>query len=116
MDRAETLDLAKKYVTKDRQADHGKPEDTFGLIADLWNDYLALTVGAMRAIQPHDVAVMMALLKIARIRENPNNADNWVDMAGYAACGAELSHLLKDVPHEVPTQLLNSADVFSGVE
>lgn len=85
--RAEVLDTAKQYVTKDRQADHGAPEDTFGRIADLWNAYL----GEWSYIKPHDAAVMMALLKIARIGSNPNHADNYVDLAGYAACAAELS-------------------------
>ena len=32
---------------------------------------------------------MMALLKIARVKYNPRHADSWVDIAGYAACGAE---------------------------
>ena len=39
----------------------------------------------------YDVAVMMALLKIARISENPQHMDSWVDLAGYAACGGEIA-------------------------
>jgi len=31
----------------------------------------------------------MTLLKVARIRGNPNHADNFVDGAGYMACAAE---------------------------
>jgi hypothetical protein len=38
-----------------------------------------------------DVAVMMTLLKIARIRSNPHNLDNWVDACGYMACGGEIA-------------------------
>ena len=33
---------------------------------------------------------MLALLKIARIRSGNGKEDNWVDLAGYAACGAEV--------------------------
>jgi hypothetical protein len=38
-----------------------------------------------------DVAVMLALLKVARIKQNPNHTDNWIDIAGYAACGGEIA-------------------------
>ena len=35
---------------------------------------------------------MMALLKIARIAGGNAKADNWIDLAGYAACGGELEY------------------------
>ena len=83
MNRAEVLDTAMNYVTEDRAADHGNLEDNFRTIADLWSVYLNAD------IRPHDVGVMMTLLKVARIRGNPNHADNFVDGAGYMACAAE---------------------------
>lgn len=85
MDRKGVLDAAAAAVLKDRAATHGPAEDTFGLIAQLWSAYLG------QALQPHDVAALLALLKIARLRGNPGHDDNWVDLAGYAACGAELA-------------------------
>ena len=33
---------------------------------------------------------MLALLKIARIASGRAKEDNWVDLAGYAACGGEI--------------------------
>ena len=36
------------------------------------------------------VAALLALLKIARIATGHGKSDNWVDLAGYAACGGEL--------------------------
>lgn len=36
---------------------------------------------------------MLGLLKIARIATGHGKADNWVDLAGYAACGGELERL-----------------------
>ena len=83
--RGGLLDRAKDIVTNDRQNTHGQPEDSFRRIADLWSGYL--TVG----IQEQDVAVMMALVKVARIMENPQHADNWIDGAGYFACGGEVA-------------------------
>ena len=85
--RGSILDTAKEYVTKDRAADHGDMEDNFQRIAAYWNTHLGL-VGVVRDT---DVAVMMTLLKVARIHSNTTNADNWIDAAGYMACGGELA-------------------------
>lgn len=84
--RATILDTAKQYVTHDRQATHGKPEDTFGLIAAYWSAHLDVTITAT------DVAAMMALLKLARIKMNPKHIDSYVDLCGYAACAGELAN------------------------
>lgn len=35
--------------------------------------------------------MMMALLKIARIKTGTATEDSFVDLAGYAACGAEIA-------------------------
>ena len=83
--RGGLLDRAKEIITNDRQNTHGQPEDSFRRIADLWSGYL--TVG----VHEQDVAVMMALVKVARIMENPQHADNWIDGAGYFACGGEVA-------------------------
>jgi hypothetical protein len=86
MKRADILATASEYVTTDRAATHGDAEDNFRRIAELWNAYLGVD-----DITTIDVAVMLALLKVARIRSNPNHADNWIDIAGYAACGGEIA-------------------------
>ena len=83
--RADILDTAKEYVTKDRAAQHGDMEDNFTRIAEYWSVHLDTPV------YPDDVAVMMTLLKAARIKSNPEHPDNWVDGAGYMACGGELA-------------------------
>ena len=85
MGRAAVLDTAKEYVTKDRAADHGDMEDNFLTIAAYWNTHLGIDF-----IEPQDVAVMMTLLKIARIRQNEKHLDNWIDGCGYMACGGEI--------------------------
>ena len=85
--RKTILDAAEKCVCNDRQDQYGKPEDSFGAIADLWTAYL----GTGKEIDPVDVANMMILLKIGRAKENPKHQDNWVDIAGYAACAGEIA-------------------------
>lgn len=84
MTRKETLDNALKCVCGERQDQYGSPEDNFGRIAKLWTDYLG------HEVTPVDVAMMMALLKIARVKTGTATEDSFVDLAGYAACGAEL--------------------------
>ena len=83
--REEILRTAEKCVMGDREQAYGSPEQNFKVIADLWNVY----VGSPR-FQPKDVAAMLALLKIARIASGHAKEDNWIDLAGYAACGGEL--------------------------
>ena len=89
MKREIILDTALKCVCGDRDQDHGSPENNFGTIANLWIDYLSAKENVLD-IRPHDVAAMLGLLKIARIATGHGKADNWVDLAGYAACGGEL--------------------------
>ena len=89
--RADILHAAEKCVCGQRETDYGTPEDNFKTIAELWEAYLnkACTKGANVRVEAKDVAVMMALLKIARIAAGGGKADSWIDLAGYAACGAE---------------------------
>lgn len=88
MRRDQVLATAAAYVTEDRAATHGNVEDSFAAIAAYWSTYLA-SVGCPARLKPSDVAAMMVLLKVARAGANPRHADNWIDIAGYAACGAE---------------------------
>lgn len=93
MTRREVLAEAERCVCGEREEQYGSPEDNFKSIADLWEPYLrrkCVGEGADVTILPEDVAVMMALLKIARIASGNAKADNWVDLAGYAACGGEI--------------------------
>lgn len=89
MKRAEILAAAERCVCGDREQDYGSPENNFRTIANLWIDYLAAKDEPL-AIEAKDVAVMLALLKIARIASGHAKEDNWVDLAGYAACGGEI--------------------------
>lgn len=93
MTREEMLGEAKRCVCGEREEQYGTPEDCFETIAALWGTYLrscCVEKGVDVCILGADVAAMMALLKIARIANGQEKADNWVDLAGYAACGCEL--------------------------
>jgi hypothetical protein len=83
--REQVLDEAKSYIMADRNQDYGTPEQNFTDIAEFWTTYLG------HPVQPHDVAAMMQLMKISRVKTNPNKRDSWVDGAGYAACGFEVA-------------------------
>lgn len=83
MTREETLDKAKAVVTKDRNDQYGNPEQNFGLIASFWSAYLGIP------IPPEKVSVMLVMMKCARTKHKVSD-DTWIDIAGYAACGAEV--------------------------
>ena len=88
MNRKDVLDAAGGAVLRDRAAEHGRPENTFRSIAMLWEAYLGVNVDEV------DVAMLMVLLKVARAQQNKSNADNYVDIAGYAACSGELADVV----------------------
>lgn len=93
MTREEILAAAKQCVCGDRDQDYGSPETSFNTIAALWEPYIrekCVRPDAAVCITGADVGAMMALFKIARIATGHGKADNWIDLAGYAACGGEL--------------------------
>ena len=85
--RKRVLREAEKCVCGQREHEYGVPEDSFEMIGKLWTVYLDYAT----KIDAHDVAAMMALLKIARIAKSPDHMDSWCDLAGYAACGGEIA-------------------------
>ena len=81
--REQVLDGARDCVMRDRAATHGAVEESFTTLAKIWSARLGV------AITAEQVTIMMIDLKGVRAWKNPGHADNWVDMAGYAACGGE---------------------------
>ena len=65
-----------QLVNEDRQNDYGPPRDNLGRIAALWSAYLRTD------ISPEDVSVLMALVKIARMKGGYKR-DNAVDGVAY---------------------------------
>lgn len=85
MRREDLLDVAKEITKGHREEHYGSPEDNFQNIANLWSTYLHDKV-----ISAEDVAVMMILMKAARLKSDITHVDSWIDIAGYAACGCEI--------------------------
>lgn len=90
MDRKEILAAAINCVCGDREQDYGSPERSFDTIAMLWSAYLEGKYCSGFVLDQKDVAALMVLFKIARVATGHNKEDNWIDAAGYAACGGEL--------------------------
>ncbi|AXH67575.1 hypothetical protein SEA_DONSANCHON_57 [Mycobacterium phage DonSanchon] len=65
-----------------RQASYGDAADNFGVTASMWSAILGTEVTA------EQVALCLATLKIARLRETPDHHDSWVDAVAYIALGA----------------------------
>lgn len=100
MKREDILEAAKECVCGERDVEYGSPKDNFLTIARFWTNYLRaahpeLHVTTFTA-SAKDVALMMALLKIARAAHG-DKADNFIDLAGYAACAGEIVGDVKEM-------------------
>ena len=94
--RRKVLEEAVKCVCKDREGQYGSPENSFNEIAKLWTVWLGIRV------TPRDVAVMMTMLKIARIKTGHFKEDSYIDACGYLACAAEIQALETDQKNHLP--------------
>lgn len=80
------LDEAKEIIYGDREKTYGHPAKNLMVIAKMWQAYIeAKGWKVYDVLTPQDVAVMMMLLKCARLGNDPEHRDSLVDAAGYAA-------------------------------
>lgn len=91
MNRKKLLELAIERTVKP-EGEYGTPENNFEIIAAFWEVYLRAKYQVDIRLHPVDVALMMDLLKTARLIKTPTHLDSWVDKGGYSACGAEVSN------------------------
>jgi nucleoside 2-deoxyribosyltransferase len=84
--RKEVLADVAKCVCADRQNTYGDAEDNFAAIADVCN--IVLKRKLKESLSSIDVAAIMLAVKLCRMATSPEHADNWIDAAGYAVCGA----------------------------
>lgn len=85
--RSTILDQAKTLINGDRAQQYGDARDTHKRIAQMWN----AVVPGCNDISVTDVALMMVCVKVIRATRTPSKADSWIDIAGYAALGAEFA-------------------------
>ena len=96
MKTKEYLEEAAKIVTGQRQYDYGNKYENHKNISDLWSAYLG------REILPHDVAICMLLVKVARLKHRTTE-DCYIDMAGYAAIAGEIQDKDDDTDTTIST-------------
>ena len=77
------LEEANKLVGGNRHTDYGDKLTNHQNIAALWSIFLRKT------ITPHDVAMCMALVKVARLM-HAHKKDSYLDLAAYAAIAGEI--------------------------
>jgi len=73
-----------RAIIQDRGMDYGHPSDNMSRTASLWAAYLEVP------IDPHQVAMCMALVKVARSMETAK-VDNFIDGAAYFAISGQLA-------------------------
>ncbi len=85
MKNDDILNIASQLVNNDRNDQHGDMTTNHINIAKLWSAYKGVEFTA------HEVAVMMALLKIARTKIGKVNPDDYVDACGYLGIAGEIA-------------------------
>jgi hypothetical protein len=98
------LETVTGLVGGDRQKTHGDKLANHANIARLQNAFLANRIDPIAPLSASEVALMMVLLKVARTQLGQHNADDFVDMAGYAAVAGECRarELSLDIPLSRP--------------
>ena len=93
----EMLHKAAELVGGQRALDYGDKLTNHTRIASLWNYWLR-EQGEKTEISAYDVAMMMLLLKVARLMNSPGHHDSHIDIAGYASILEEISFMSRDEP------------------
>ena len=95
MKSSEMLEHAAKLVSGQRAQDYGDKTENHKRIATLWNIWLNESRmnddGLPSKITAYDVAMMMLLVKVARLMHSPGHQDSHVDIAGYASILEEIA-------------------------
>ena len=82
------LHEAERIIYGDREMTYGHPSKNLWAIARLWTAYVdAASDNALQGKEftAKDVALMMILVKTARLANNDSHRDSVVDICGYAA-------------------------------
>jgi len=74
------LEEAQRLIHGERNKNYGHPRENFRDIAALFSGYLG------KEINEIDVANLMILVKVARVKDAGYHRDSFTDIAGYAGC------------------------------
>ena len=86
--RSVILATADQTISADREEQYGAPADNFAVIGEYWTVWLGKRLRGL--LTAHDVAMMLTLMKVARIQTGRSKQDNYIDAAGYVALGGEI--------------------------
>ena len=98
MKSGEMLEKAFLIVGGERAKDYGDKLQNHQRIADLWNTWLRESrkgenmASEGNEIHPYDVAMMMMLVKVARLMHSPGHQDSHIDLAGYSSILEEIAN------------------------
>lgn len=86
--RKSVLSEAQALIFGDREKDYGAPKDNLAVVARLWETYLEARLANCGGagtfhLTNKDVAMLLLLLKVARLSKSPNHRDSVIDAAGY---------------------------------
>jgi len=97
----DVLEEAKDLIYGQRSDDYGDAQSNFQRMADLVNPIIKKADGNLTAT---DMALVMIQVKIARLQETPDHEDSWIDIAGYAALGAQIAITGPERPPTAPSK------------
>ena len=101
MKAMEVLEEAIALIHGQRADDYGDAQLSFQRMADLVNPIIKKAGGNLTAT---DMSLVMIQVKIARLQESPDHEDSWVDIAGYAALGAQIAITAPERPPTAPSK------------
>jgi hypothetical protein len=84
--RGDILKEASRLTHGDRNKNYGDPLTNHQRIAGLWSVFLETEVS------PAQAAIMLALVKVARLIETPDHLDSFIDGAAYFSIAGEIAH------------------------
>lgn len=84
LDRRKIMSAASNLMDGERAKDYGDALEMHRRIAAGWSEILGVNV------KPHEAALCMAWLKIARLVETPGHEDSYVDLVAYGSLAGEI--------------------------
>jgi len=92
--RSKMLKEVVALVDKHRNAEYGDPMLVMDKVANMFDQYLKGKKN--KQFVAEDVVMFNIIQKAVRLSFNPNSADSWKDIAGYASIGFESMNTQRD--------------------
>ena len=104
----DALKSAQDIVRGDRNDEYGSFEQMMIRTAQVWTGILD------HEVQPAEVAMCMAGLKLVRMQQNPDKEDSFTDALGYTAMAADILH--EEMDPEEMTRLIRKELWLHGTD